>query len=197
LTEIERIHELPKQIVASLSRVDVLINNAAFTGSSRISGWSVPPLEQEEGAWRAAMELNLTAPFRLIQLFAPALRASGHGVVVNIASIYGMVGPQFSLYADTGMGNPAAYNASKAGLLQLTRYFATALAPHVRVNAISPGGISRGQPEAFVQRYCERTPLGRMAEEGDFEGGIAYLCSDLSRYVTGHNLVIDGGWTIW
>ncbi len=113
------------------------------------------------------------------------------------ASIYGMVGPDFSLYAGTSMGNPAAYAASKGGLLQLTRYLATALAPRVRVNAITPGGIVRGQPPAFIERYVAKTPLGRMATEEDFKGAIAYLASDLSRYVTGQNLVVDGGWTAW
>ena len=95
------------------------------------------------------------------------------------------------------MANPAGYAASKGGLLQLTRYLATLLAPRVRVNAISPGGVWRDQPEAFHQRYLARTPLGRMATEEDLKGAIAYLASDLSAYVTGHNLVVDGGWTAW
>ena len=95
------------------------------------------------------------------------------------------------------MANPMAYGASKGGLLQLVRYLATTLAPRVRVNAISPGGVERGQPAAFVERYTARTPLGRMATEEDVKGAVAFLASDLSAYVTGHNLVIDGGWTTW
>ena len=95
------------------------------------------------------------------------------------------------------MGNPAAYAASKGGLLQLTRWLATTLAPDVRVNAVSPGGIFRGQPQAFVERYTSRTPLGRMASEHDLRGAIAYLASDLSSYVTGQNLAVDGGWGVW
>ena len=101
------------------------------------------------------------------------------------------------LYEGTVMGNPAAYGASKGGLLQLTRWLATVMAPAVRVNAITPGGVWRNQPEPFRTRYEERTPLRRMATEEDLKGAIAYLASDLSSYVTGHNLVVDGGWTTW
>ena len=108
-----------------------------------------------------------------------------------------MVGPDLRIYEGTGMGNAAAYAASKGGLLQLTRWLATTLAPRVRVNAITPGGVWRQQPEAFRKRYIDRTPLGRMATEEDFKGAVAYLASDLSRYVTGQNLVVDGGWTAW
>ena len=95
------------------------------------------------------------------------------------------------------MANPVGYGASKGGILQLTRYLATELAPSVRVNSISPGGVSRGQPKQFQERYVSKTPLGRMATEEDLKGAVAYLASDLSRYVTGHNLVVDGGWTAW
>ena len=95
------------------------------------------------------------------------------------------------------MGNPAAYAASKAGLIQLTRWSATTLAKSVRVNTLSPGGVFRNQPEIFVKRYTEKTPLGRMATEDDFRGAIAYLATDLSSYVTGQNLSVDGGWGIW
>ena len=119
------------------------------------------------------------------------------GAVILFASTYGMVGPDMRLYAGTPMANPAGYSASKGGLLQLMRYFATLLAPRIRVNAISPGGVWRNQPELFLERYVARTPLGRMAAEGDLKGAVAYLASDLSAYVTGHNLVVDGGWTAW
>jgi NAD(P)-dependent dehydrogenase (short-subunit alcohol dehydrogenase family) len=95
------------------------------------------------------------------------------------------------------MANPAAYGVSKSGLLQLTRYLATTLGPSIRANAITPGGVWRNQPDAFHQRYVKRTPLARMATEEDMKGAAAYLASDLSRYVTGHNLVVDGGWTAW
>jgi NAD(P)-dependent dehydrogenase (short-subunit alcohol dehydrogenase family) len=95
------------------------------------------------------------------------------------------------------MGNPAAYSASKSGLIGLTRWLATTIAPDVRVNAISPGGIYRNQPENFVKKYSDRTPLKRMATEDDFRGVIAFLASDMSKYVTGQVIEVDGGWGVW
>jgi NAD(P)-dependent dehydrogenase (short-subunit alcohol dehydrogenase family) len=157
----------------------------------------VPFAEQLPATWRKALEVNLTAPFVLTQMCAPALASSGHGSVINVSSIYGVGGPNWSLYAGTTMGNPAAYAASKGGLIQLTRWLATTLAPKIRVNAISPGGVSNHQAETFVQRYIALTPLGRMATEEDFKGAVAFLASDLSAYVTGQNLMVDGGWTTW
>ena len=100
-----------------------------------------------------------------------------------------------SLYEGTTMANPAAYGASKGGLTQLTRYLATVLAPEVRVNCVSPGGIARGQPESFRQRYEKRTPLGRMASDSDYNGAVLFLASSASSYMTGATLVVDGGWT--
>jgi NAD(P)-dependent dehydrogenase (short-subunit alcohol dehydrogenase family) len=177
--------------------LSVLVNNAAFVGTSALSGWSAPFAEQTVSAWRRALEVNVTAAFALSQGLLPLLRASRGASIVNIGSIYGVVGPDWSLYDGTAMANPAAYAVSKAGLLQLTRWMATTLAPTVRVNAITPGGIARGQPDAFVEKYIARTPLQRMATEDDFRGAIAFLASDLSAYVTGQNLIVDGGWTSW
>ena len=184
-------------ILAGEFRVNVLVNNAAFVGSSELSGWSVPFEQQSIETWRRALEVNVTAAFELAQGLAPMLRQAEGASVINIGSIYGKYAPDWRLYADTTMNNPAAYGVSKAGLLQLTRWLATALAPEVRVNSISPGGIQRGQPESFVERYASRTPLGRMGSEEDFRGAVVYLATDLSRYVTGQDLAVDGGWGIW
>jgi NAD(P)-dependent dehydrogenase (short-subunit alcohol dehydrogenase family) len=126
-----------------------------------------------------------------------ALRESGHGSVINVSSIYGVVGPNYGLYEGTALGNPGAYAASKGGVIQLTRWLATTLAPNVRVNCISPGGIERGQNEQFQDRYTALTPLKRMGREEDLKGAVAFLASDLSQYVTGQNLMVDGGWTAW
>lgn len=178
-------------------RLDILVNNAAFTGDSRLAGWAVPFAEQTLEAWDAAMRINLTAPFLLAREAREALTASGHGSIINVASIYGVLGPDFSLYAGTAMANPAAYGASKGGLVQLTRHLATVLGPAVRVNAVSPGGIERGQAPAFQERYRARTPLGRMGVEEDIKGAVAFLASDAAAYVTGQNLMVDGGWSAW
>jgi NAD(P)-dependent dehydrogenase (short-subunit alcohol dehydrogenase family) len=181
----------------TLGRLDILVNCAALVGTSELQGWAVPFHEQHADTWRLALEVNLTVPFLLTQACAPALAASRHGSVINVGSIYGVVGPDMRLYEGEDMGNPGAYAASKGGLLQLTRWLATVLAPGVRVNSITPGGVLRGQTPSFVERYVEKTPLGRMATEEDLKGAAAYLASDLSAYVTGHNLVVDGGWTAW
>ena len=185
------------ETVEQLGACDVLVHNAAFTGTSGVPGYAVPFEEQTDEAFAMALALNLTAPFSLTRRLAPLLRAGGHGSVVNVSSIYGLVGPNMGLYEGTRMGNPAAYAASKGGLAQLTRYLSTVLAPEVRVNAFAPGGIARGQDDAFVERYERLTPLARMGTEDDFRGVVTWLASDASAYVTGQVIAVDGGWTAW
>ena len=189
--------ELMAQVNKSSSGLNILVNNAAFVGTSDLTGWNVPFEQQTLATWRRALEVNLTAIFDLCQGFTPLLRAAEGASIINIASTYGMLGPDWSLYEGTTMGNPAAYGASKGGLIQFTRWLATTLAPAVRVNAISPGGIRRNQPDQFIARYAARTPLQRMATEDDMRGAVAYMASDLSKYVTGQTLAVDGGWGIW
>ncbi|OGR87980.1 MAG: short-chain dehydrogenase [Elusimicrobia bacterium RIFCSPHIGHO2_02_FULL_57_9] len=186
-----------KKAVKNLRSLDILIHCAAFTGDTKMAGWAVPFPNQSSMAWEAAFKVNLTSAFIMTQEARQALSASGRGSVILMSSIYGMVGPNPSLYEGMPLNNPLAYGASKGGLLQLTKYLAAVMGPKVRVNAISPGGIERGQPKAFISRYAQRTPLKRMAVEEDIKGAVAYLAGDLSRYVTGHNLVVDGGFTAW
>lgn len=188
---------VPNELYQLFGRLDILINNAGFVGDSQLQGWVVPLENQRVDTWRRALEVNLTAVFHLSQILAPMLRENNKGSIVNISSIYGVTGPDLRLYEGTAMGNPAAYAASKGGLIQLTRWLATVLAPDIRVNCISPGGVYRNQPDAFVERYVARTPLARMGAEEDLKGAIAYFSSDLSAYVTGENLMVDGGWTAW
>jgi NAD(P)-dependent dehydrogenase (short-subunit alcohol dehydrogenase family) len=185
-----------KAVVQRFGRLDILIHSAAFVGTTAFPGWAVPFAEQSTAAFEAACRVNLTSAFVLAQEAAPHLAAHG-GAIVLVSSIYGTVGPNPALYAGTSMQNPIGYGASKAGLQQLARSLATTLGPTVRVNTLSPGGVLRGQPPSFVERYTERTPLRRMAGEEDLKGAFAYLVSDLSAYVTGHDLVVDGGWTAW
>lgn len=177
-------------------RLDILVHNAGFTGTSQLSGWNEPFARQSLAAWRQAMAVNLDAVFVLAQAAAPLLQRSPAASMLLIGSIYGVLAPQWSLYEGTAMCNPAAYNASKGGLIQMGRYLASTLAP-VRVNCISPGGVARGQAESFQARYVERTPLKRMAREEDFKGAVAYLAGDAAGYVTGQNLLVDGGWSAW
>lgn len=189
--------DLIKQVTTSKSDLNILVNNAALVGSSALEGWSVPFEEQSIDTWRRATEINLIAVFDLCQGLFPLMKNATGANIVNIASIYGLYGPDWSLYKDTEMGNPAAYAATKGGIIQLTRWLATTIAPSVRVNVITPGGVFRSQSKTFQMRYEAKTPLGRMASEDDLRGALAFLASDLSSYVTGHNLKVDGGWGTW
>ena len=177
--------------------LDILVNNAALSAESGLEGWLCDFENQSTDTWRRALEVNLTAVFDLTKGLVDLLKRNEKGNIVNIASIYGFNGTDYGLYEDTNMGSPAAYSISKGGLIQMTRWLATTLAPAIRVNTISPGGVFRNQPEVFVKRYESRTPLARMATEDDFRGAIAYLASDLLLYVTGQNLIVDGGWSAW
>jgi len=184
-------------IMESGGQIGCLINAAAFTGDTSLEGWTSPFETQSLITWRRALEVNLTAAFHFSQGLTPALRLAGDGNIINITSIYGEFGPNWDLYSGTNMGNPAAYSASKGGLCQLSRWLSTTLAPDIRVNSISPGGIFRGQPAAFVRSYNQKTPLKRMAAEEDLIGAVTYLATKMSRYVTGQTLRVDGGWSAW
>lgn len=177
--------------------IDVLVHAAALVGTSGLPGWTTPFAEQSPATWRQALEVNLTSFFLLSQALLPDLQASGHGSIVAVGSIYGAVGVDLRIYGDTGMGSPAAYAASKGGLLQTCRWLATVLAPEVRVNMVSPGGVARGQSDSFVEEYVRRVPLRRMAVEQDVKSAIAFLAGDAASYVTGQELLVDGGWTAW
>lgn len=188
-------NNLLETLISSNKNIDILINNAAFVGESNLTGWVEEFESQSIDTWRRAIEVNLTAPFHLSQGLYPKLKSNGGGSIINIASIYAINAPDYSLYKGTDMGNPAAYSASKGGLVQLTRWLSTTLSPDIRINSVSPGGVYRNQSNKFVKRYEDCTPLKRMAYESDLNGSIAFLASDLSVYVTGQNLVVDGGWT--
>jgi NAD(P)-dependent dehydrogenase (short-subunit alcohol dehydrogenase family) len=187
--------ECIKVVKNKFKKLDILVNNAAFTGDTVLEGWLGNFEEQSIDAWESALSINLTACFDLSKSLTPLLRQVNDSSILNLGSIYGMVGPDMSIYDDTKMGNPVAYAASKGGLLQMTRWLSTVLAPDIRVNSVSPGGVIRGQPDIFLEKYCSRTPLRRLATEQDISNGMLFLVSSLASYITGHNLVIDGGFT--
>lgn len=197
LTDEKKLQKAPENVLKQFGSLDILVNCAALVGTSSLKGWGVEFQKQDADTWRLALEVNLTVPFILTQACSEALIQSQHGSVINIGSIYGIQGPDMHLYEGTSMGNPAAYAASKGGLIQFTRWLATVLAPHVRSNAITLGGVYRNQPESFHLKYLNKTPLQRMATEVDIKGAALFLASDMSAYVTGHNLVVDGGFTVW
>jgi NAD(P)-dependent dehydrogenase (short-subunit alcohol dehydrogenase family) len=197
LSDENEVRKVVRHAIAEMGGLEIVVHSAAYVGTTGIPGWAVPLEEQQVEPFEAAMRVNVSSVLMIVQEAKEALSKSGKGSVVCIASIYGLVGPDMSLYEGTSMGNPAGYGASKGALLSLTKYLATVLAPSIRVNAVSPGGVWRGQPEKFIERYIQKTPMGRMAIEEDLKGAVGFLASDLSRYVTGHNLVVDGGWTVW
>ena len=188
----------PQAAVDALGRLDILVHCAAFVGTDARDGWTTPVADQNLDTWREALEVNLTAPFVLTQAALPHLKKDNTGSVIHIGSIYGVLGPDWSLYdSDDVPGTPAAYGASKGGLMQMTRWLATSLAPEIRVNAIIPGGVERNTAARFKQAYEARTPMGRMATEEDVKGAAVFLASDASAYVTGQCLMVDGGWSAW
>ena len=198
--DLEKSHEIDKFLLELKNRfnsLDVLINNAAFVGSNDLEGWSTSLEDQSLETWKRALDVNLTACFQIMKSTRTLLNKSSCASIINIGSIYGLYAPDLSIYEKTGMNNPAAYSASKGGLLQLSRWMSTVLAPNIRVNSISPGGLKRNQPENFIDRYVKKTPLKRMGSESDVVGAVVYLASDLSSWVTGQNLIVDGGWGVW
>ena len=175
-------------------RLDILVNNAAGKSAHFMSDLEALPLED----WDQVLRVNLTAPFLCTKAAIPLMRAAGRGSIVNIASIYGLVSPDPRIYEGSTIQTPPVYTASKGGIAALTRYVAIYHAKDgIRCNTITPGGVFAGQTDRFVAQYSARVPLGRMAKADELGGALLYLASDASSYVTGHNLVVDGGWTAW
>lgn len=192
LADEESIYAMRDRIIEQYGKLDILVNNAV----ARASG-SMETFTAED--WEQTMKVNSTGLFQITQCLAAEMVKRRSGSIINISSIYGIVGPDFSIYGSTGMTNPPYYAFAKGGMITFTRYLATYYAQYnIRVNCISPGGYGTDDhQEEFLQNYIRRTPLGRMAGEDDIKGAIVYLASDASAYVTGQNLAVDGGWTAW
>ncbi len=178
---------------------DALLNNAATKSDNFFEPFETFPVNE----WNEVMSVNLTGAMLCAQVFGSPMAKRGSGSIVNTLSIYGIVAPDQRIYEGSeymgrAINTPAIYAASKAGLWGLTKYLAAYWGHRgVRVNAITPGGVFSGQNDTFVENYSRRTPLGRMAEADDMVQAMRYLTSDAAKYVTGHNLVVDGGWTAW
>jgi len=188
-----------ERVLSAFERIDILINAAA----TKTPNYFKPLAEYNLEDWNQVMAVNLTGMFLCVKHVVPHFIGRKQGNIINIASIYGVVGPdpriyEGSWYLDQQINTPPIYAASKGGIVSFTRYLATTLAPHnIRANCITPGGVFSGQNETFVERYSARVPLGRMARREELRGAVLFLSSDASSYVTGHNLVVDGGWTAW
>lgn len=191
--------ELERQITQELGNVTVLVNNAAAKSPNFFAPFETFPLED----WEEVMRVNATGVMLACQVFGSAMAQRGHGSIINILSIYGVVAPDQRIYEGSSYGGhaintPAVYSASKAAVWGLTKYLASYWGQRgVRVNAISPGGVVSGQNDAFVQRYSARVPMGRMAERDEICGALVFLACHASSYVTGQNIVVDGGLTVW
>jgi NAD(P)-dependent dehydrogenase (short-subunit alcohol dehydrogenase family) len=180
----------------------VLINNAAIDSPP-----SAPPKENgpfedyPEESWDRVIDVNLKGVYLCCQVFGAAMAKAGRGSIINVASIYGLVSPDQNLYEYRRQRGevfykPVAYSASKSGILNLTRYLAVYWAKKgVRVNSLTIAGVYNNQEQAFMDAYCGRIPIGRMADVNAYNGSVLFLSSEASRYMTGANLVIDGGWT--
>jgi NAD(P)-dependent dehydrogenase (short-subunit alcohol dehydrogenase family) len=178
-------------------KIDIFINAAAFVGTSNLNGWNEIYENQTLDTWNRAVDVNLTAANEIIKALLPNLKESDSSSIVNISSIYGFTAPRWDIYKNTNINNPAAYNVSKAGLIQLTKYLAGYLAEfNIRVNSVSPGGIYSDQNSNFVDNYSKRTPMGRMANFKEVAQLNLFLSSSNSKYITGQNIVIDGGFSI-
>lgn len=191
LESIESIDRLQSDLLARFGRLDVLVNSAlARDGHVGRFEDSTPE------TWRHAAEGDFVGLFRICQKFIPAMVAQGRGSIINISSIYGAVSNDPTLYSGTSMVQPATYTFVKSGMVNFTRYLACYYGKQgVRANCISPGGYFNNQPAPFLQRYTERVPIGRMLDNSDVQGAVVFLASDASNYVTGANLMVDGGWT--
>jgi NAD(P)-dependent dehydrogenase (short-subunit alcohol dehydrogenase family) len=184
----ESVSDLKEKIIREKGRIDILVNNAVLR--------PMRSYYDEIEKFRISMEVNAVGIFNLTRTIGEVMKNQKNGSIINISSIQGIVGPDFTLYEGTDMDVPPDYFFHKGGLINLTRYFASRLGPYnVRVNSISPGGLYTGQEERFVERYNKRTFLGRMAKGEDIKGVVVFLASDASSYITGTNIIVDGGYT--
>jgi NAD(P)-dependent dehydrogenase (short-subunit alcohol dehydrogenase family) len=186
----------------ALGPVDILMNNAATKGSD-LERFFADLKDFDLAMWREIMAVNLDGMFLVAREIGERMASRGRGSIIQTASIYGVVAPdqriyEGSQYLGRAINTPAVYSASKAGVIGLTRYLATYWgAKGVRVNTLTPGGVASGQNDEFAVRYGARVPLGRMARPEEMTGAVVFLASDASSYITGQNLVVDGGLTAW
>jgi NAD(P)-dependent dehydrogenase (short-subunit alcohol dehydrogenase family) len=206
ITQPGDVDALLTKVLVRFGRVDILINNAA--NNPKVESQSDVEFSRLEAfplwQWQADLAVGLTGAFLCSQIIGSEMARRKSGVILNVASDLALIAPDQRLYRQPGLTEdrqpvkPVTYSVVKTGLIGLTRYLATYWADSgVRVNAISPGGVYNGQPEAFVERLANLIPLGRMAHIQEYQGAIIYLCSDASSYMTGMNLVVDGGRSCW
>ena len=192
IENVASIRRLRDEVIARFGRLDVLVNSALARDGHAGGGFETQTAEH----YRKSAEGDFTGLFETCKAFIPDMVRQGGGSIINISSIYGVVSNDPNLYLGTTMKQPPTYNFVKAGMINFTRYLACYYGKQgVRANCISPGGYFNDQPGPFVEEYNKRVPIGRMLGNEDIKGAVVFLASDASGYITGHNLLVDGGWT--
>lgn len=192
ITNPDSVQKTIEALYENFGQLDGVVN----TAYPRTKDWSFKFESIPLQSWQKNVDMQLNSVFILSQLVLEKMKKQKGGSLINLSSIYGVVGPDFSVYEQTDLTMPAAYAAIKGGIVNFTRYLASYYGPfHVRVNCVSPGGIFDHQPEGFVNRYESKVPMRRMGTPEDISGPVCFLLSDESSYITGHNLIVDGGWT--
>ena len=193
ITDADAVSQMVAFVIEKHEKIDGLVNNAY----PRTKDWGKTFENVSLDSWRENVDMQLNTCFHLSKLVLAEMKKNRSGSIVNIASIYGIVGNDFSVYEDVeGMTSPVAYSAIKGGIINLTRYLASYFGPYsIRVNCVSPGGVFNNQAISFVKKFETKVPLRRMACPNDIAPSVAFLLSDDATYITGHNLVVDGGWT--
>ena len=180
------------QVVEEFGRIDGLVNNAY----PRTKDWSAKFEDIDPESWRTNVDMQLNSYFVCSQKVLKIMKFQNSGAIVNIASIYGVVGNDFTLYEEFGGTSPAAYSAIKGGIINFTRYLASYYGRKgIRINCVSPGGILDNQPISFISKYKDKVPMGRLGNPDDIAPAVSFLLSDEAKYITGQNLIVDGGWT--
>ncbi|KDN55321.1 oxidoreductase [Flavobacterium seoulense] len=192
ITDTSSIDKAFELVLKKYNKIDGLVNNAY----PRTKDWGNKFEDILFDSWKQNIDWQLNSYFYLTQKVASQMASQKNGSIINMASIYGVVGADFNVYEGTTMTMPAAYSAIKGALVNFTRYVASYFGPlQVRVNTVSPGGIFDNQNEIFVNNYCKKVPMRRLGTPEDIAPTVAFLLSDDSQYITGQNLIVDGGWT--
>lgn len=198
VTDPKSINKMVSKVMKKFSRIDVLINNAIFAETGKIKGSKVSFENYPLTMWKKGLDVNLTGMFLSSQQIGKVMVKQKHGIIINISSIYGLVGPDQRIYGKSKITKSAMYAVTKGAVPNLTRYMASYWnRTGIRVNTLSLGGVEEDQDPTFKKNYSYKTTVGRMAKKDEYVGALLFLSSDASSYMTGSNLVIDGGWTAW